>query len=219
MTYTPAPPQEAVSIYPESDGQPMVENSKQYRWVVRLCENLKRLYQGQNVCVQADMFWYPVEGQPKIVNAPDVFVAIGRPAGDRSSYLQWQEDNIPPQVVFEIVSPGNTVQELQKKQEFYVQYGVLEILSYNPETYDFSGFIRESSEQLPSVLMRLNLPWTSPVMGIRFEMTATGLEVYYPNGDRFLDFQELFQAREAVEQERDRLAAKLRELGIDPGAI
>ena len=34
-------------------------------------------------------------------------VVFGRPKGRRGSYRQWEEDNIPPQVVFEILSPGN----------------------------------------------------------------------------------------------------------------
>jgi hypothetical protein len=32
-------------------------------------------------------------GKPKIGNAPDVMVALGR-QGDRGSYQQWNEDNI-----------------------------------------------------------------------------------------------------------------------------
>jgi hypothetical protein len=60
MTRSPAPGTDI--IYPESDGQPMVDNSKQYRWVVQIRENLRRLYKDQNVCVEVDMFWYPVEG-------------------------------------------------------------------------------------------------------------------------------------------------------------
>jgi Uma2 family endonuclease len=31
-------------------------------------------------------------------------VVFGRSKGDRGSYQQWKEDNIPPQVVFEILS-------------------------------------------------------------------------------------------------------------------
>ncbi len=39
-------------------------------------------------------------------------VAFGRPKGERGSYQQWKENNIPPQVVFEILSPGNTQTEM-----------------------------------------------------------------------------------------------------------
>jgi Uma2 family endonuclease len=46
--------------------------------------------------------------------APDVMVVFGRPKGERRSYRQWQEGNIAPQVVFEILSSGNTLKEMAK---------------------------------------------------------------------------------------------------------
>ncbi|MEM8604093.1 MAG: Uma2 family endonuclease [Cyanobacteria bacterium P01_H01_bin.121] len=217
MTQSPASNTDI--IYPESDGQPMVDNSKQYRWVVRLRENLRRLYKDQVVCVEADMFWYPVEGRNDLKNAPDVFVALGRPDGDRGSYMQWQEDNIAPQIVFEIISPGNTAESLVRKQEFYVEHGVLELIFYNPDTFDFWAFVRSNTDQSPTLLMRLNLPWTSPIMRVRFEMTEAGLAVFYPNGAPFTDPQTWLDERDQAQQERDRAWEKLRELGIDPNTL
>jgi len=80
--------------------------------------------------VAGNLLWYPVEGRPYISVAPDVMVALGRPKGDRRSYLQWQEDNIAPQVVFEIASPSNTRTELEDtKLTFYQDYGVEEYYS------------------------------------------------------------------------------------------
>jgi hypothetical protein len=34
-------------LYPDFDGQPMADNTKQYRWIVRLVSNLRNLLQGQ----------------------------------------------------------------------------------------------------------------------------------------------------------------------------
>jgi len=51
--------------------------------------------------------------------------------GKRKSYLQWKEDNIPPQVVFEILSDSNTEKKMQQKLEFYEEYGVEEYYIYN----------------------------------------------------------------------------------------
>ncbi|AGF50709.1 hypothetical protein MYO_14490 [Synechocystis sp. PCC 6803] len=59
-----------------------------------------------------------MEGKPEIRVAPDVFVVLGRPKGDRGSYRQWQEGNQPPQVVFEVLSPGNRLKEMNKKRDF-----------------------------------------------------------------------------------------------------
>lgn len=78
--------------------------------------------------------WYPVEGNNKIRLAPDAMVVFGRSKGDspeatlceRGSYRQWVEGGIAPQVVFEIVSPGNRMAEMSRKLHFYEQYGVEE---------------------------------------------------------------------------------------------
>src|SRR4051812_25054451 len=99
-------------VYPESDGKPLAENTL-LRWIMTLVGNLKVLYRERvDVFVSGDQLWYPVEGSPEICFAPDVYVVFGRPKGERSSYRQWEEDNIPLTVVFEVLSPGNTIQEM-----------------------------------------------------------------------------------------------------------
>ncbi len=239
MVQTPALPQ---VLYPDSDGKPMAENTIQYQWIVRLVTNLKRLFKAQIAFVAGDLLWYPVEVErpPAPSQAPDVMVVLGRPDGDRGSYKQWEEDNIAPHVVFEILSPSNTAREMLAKQLFYAKHGVLEMFFYSPESYDFWGLVRETPEQDFTPVMALNLPWASPTLGIRFELLDDGLAVFYPNGELFKDpgtfIEERDQAqqerdraqqerdraqqeRDRSQQERDRALAKLRELGIDPNQI
>ena len=71
-------------VYPESDGKPMADNTKQFRWIVTIKEGLEALFaERDDVFVAGDLLWYPVEGHPEICQAPDVMVAFGRPKGDR----------------------------------------------------------------------------------------------------------------------------------------
>jgi len=96
--------------YPQSDGQPIADNTKQFRWIVTIQGGLDALFRADpQVVVAGDLLWYPIEGHPETCMAPDVMVAFGHPKGDRGSYLQWEEGGIAPQVVFEIRSPGNTI--------------------------------------------------------------------------------------------------------------
>lgn len=211
-------------LYPDSDGQPMADNTQQFRWIVLLKENLDCLYADDaQVFVAGDLLWYPVERHSEIRVTPDVMVAIGRPKGDRGSYRQWQEDNIAPQVVFEILSPGNTLKEMTKKLRFYDRYGVQEYYVYDPDRKDLTGLQRLNGclEVIETVS-----DWVSPLLGIRFVLTDETLQVYYPDGRAFLTTVELSQCvaqeRQRAEQERqtkERLAAKLRELGIDPETL
>ncbi|MCL1464988.1 Uma2 family endonuclease [Argonema galeatum] len=229
-------------IYPDSDGQPMSDNTKQFRWIVIIKENLEILFANNpDVFVAGDLLWYPVEGDNKTRIAPDAMVVFGRPKGDRGSYKQWEENNISPQVVFEILSPGNRLKEMTKKLLVYQQYGVEEYYIYDPDEVELTGLIR--SENRLEEIEDIN-GWISPRLGIKFELTSDTLEIYRPDGQRFLTSIELDglreQERQRAEEERQRaeeerqraedaieqleeerqryqaLIALLREKGIDP---
>ncbi|MTJ29830.1 Uma2 family endonuclease [Aphanizomenon sp. UHCC 0183] len=186
-------------IYPDSDGNPMADNTEHYEWIVKIKENLEILFASKNdVFIAGDLLWYPVEGSVKTRQAPDVMVIFGRPKGKRGSYKQWEENNIAPQVVFEILSPGNRSQEMANKLLFYQRHGVEEYYVYNPDKIELTGFILEQAwlEEIEEINN-----WVSPRLGIRFELTADNLEIYYPEGRKFLTSLELNQR---AEQERQR---------------
>ena len=208
-------------IYPDSDGQPMADNTKQYRWIVTIKGNLDIIFaDNPDVFIAGDLLWYPVEGSNTIRQAPDAMVALGRPKGDRGSYMQWKEDNIAPQVVFEILSPGNRGGEMAKKFQFYQRYGVQEYYVYDPDTIELIGWQRD--DYYLEVIEPIN-GWTSPLLNIRFELADDTLKIYRPNGEPFLTFTEIQQQLDTVKEElneankkAEKLAAKLKELGIDP---
>jgi len=121
-------------IYPESDGQPMAENTLQFESITTIKGGLDAVFLDQpDVFVAGDLFWYPVEGRPDIRTAPDVMVVFGRPKKHRGSYLQWMEEGIPPKVTFEVQSPGNRPGEMVRKFQFYERYGVDEYYIYDPD--------------------------------------------------------------------------------------
>jgi hypothetical protein len=62
-------------VYPESDGQPMADNTLQFRWIVTVQGGIDALFKDDsNVFVAGDLLWYPVERNPKIRTAPDILV-------------------------------------------------------------------------------------------------------------------------------------------------
>ena len=68
--------------------------------------------------------------------------------------------------------------------------------------------------------------WVSPRLEIRFETASGDLEIYRPDGLKFLSYVELSrqmeqerQEKELVRQKADRLSEKLREMGINPDEI
>jgi Uma2 family endonuclease len=197
-------------FYPDSDGKPMADNTKQFRWIVVIEQNLELLFGNDpDVFVAGDLLWYPVEGNNSLSTAPDTMVVFGRPKRDRGSYQQWREGNIPPQVVFEILSPGNTKREMDRKLLFYHDYGVEEYYLYDPETHAIDGWCRTSDSWLDRIDSMAG--WVSPRLGVRFELgseLASELQLYRPDGVRFFSFAELNemlgQERQRAEQERQR---------------
>ena len=184
--------------YPDSDGKPMADNTKQFRWIVIIKDNLELLFADQeDVFVAGDLLWYPVEGNNKLRQAPDALVVFGRPKGDRGSYQQWKEDNIPPQVVFEILSPGNRLGEMSRKLEFYDRYGVDEYYLYDPDKVDVAGWVRENGRLVSIDDMN---GWVSPQLNIRFVLGDIELELYQPDGSPFLNFVQLSAQKQAAEQ-------------------
>ncbi len=229
-------------MYPESDGQPMADNTLQYRWIVTIQGGLDAQYRHDpNVFVAGDLLWYPVEGQPKIRKAPDVMVALGRPKEDRGSYMNWLENNVSPQVVFEVLSPGNRDSAMRDKFEFYQRYGVEEYYIYDPAEVQLIGWLRQGEKLVKIPQME---GWVSPRLGIRFDMSGPELQIFGADGGRFLSFVEVIEQRDRERREREqaqqqaaqaqqqaaqaqqqseeaarraeRLAAQLRALGIEP---
>jgi Uma2 family endonuclease len=222
--------------YPESDGQPRAEDTEQFEWIVKIKENLEILFaQDPLVFVAGDLLWYPVADR-RITGplAPDVMVAIGRLKGRRGCYKQWDEGDIAPQVVFEILSPANSQKEMADKLAFYDTYVVEEYYVYDPAPNTLEVWLRQDGR-----LARVShlKGWTSPRLGIRFDLTRDTLAIFDPQGQPFLTSVELAarmraqteraqqeraradQETRRADQEHDRaerLAERLRALGLEP---
>lgn len=193
-------------IYPETDGKPMAENTLQFEWIVLIKLGLEAYFMDRDdVFIAGDLFWYPVEGDPKTRLAPDVLVALGRPKGHRGSYLQWMEGGIAPQVIFEVLSPGNRKAEMERKYAFYEKYGAKEYYIYNPDKNKLTGYLRKGNSFQPIEEM---YGWTSPLLNIHFNWNPERLQLLRPDGNPFLSYADLVE----MQQERIKDMEHQREL-------
>jgi Uma2 family endonuclease len=239
MSSTVIPPRKQVAHYPDSDGQPMSDNTLQFTWIGILKWGLEAYYlKDPNIFIAGDHLIYPVEGDPKTRQAPDVYVAFGRPKHDRGSYKVWEEAGLFPQVVFEVWSPNNRFDQMQDKYAFYEKFGVEEYYIVYPEfPAHVEGWKRDGAKL--SRISEIN-EWVSPRTGIRFSLKEGYLSVFGPDGREMKSPAEIAADRDAeygrAEQERHRaeqienrartaeeraaqLAARLRELGVDPDKV
>ncbi|MBA4190238.1 MAG: hypothetical protein C0467_19810 [Planctomycetaceae bacterium] len=217
--------------YPDSDGEPMADNTLQFDWIAILKWNADAyLASNPSAFVAGDHLIYPVENEPDTRLAPDVYVAFGRPKGYRGSYRVWEEDGIFPQVIFEVWSPNNRYKPMRKKFEFYERYGAEEYYILYPEfPAHAEGWTRKEGRLVEIESMD---GWVSKRLGFRFALSAGQLAVFGPDGRELRRPDEIAAERDAeraraeaeakraesAEQRAARLAAKLRELGLDPDA-
>jgi Uma2 family endonuclease len=257
-------------IYPIDNGEPLSNDTEHLRWITFLKNGLEDWFADRtDVFIAADLCWYPVEGRPDISIAPDVMVVMNHPAGDRSSYQQWKENQRQPDVVFEFISKSNTAQEMLDKLEFYSQQGCREFFTYDYRRKKFGAFRRNGGDWLSSKPAEPDGSWLSAVLGMNFGLDTEGrLWVKRPDGKLMESQRQIVQRAEQeaqraeqqtqraeqeaqraeqeaqraeqeaqrAEQEAQRaeqqtqraeqeaalaarLAAKLRELGVDPSSI
>jgi len=118
--------------YPESDGQPMAESDLHIKEMLDLIAALKRRYQDvADVYVAGNLFLYYVQGDPRSVVAPDVFLVKGVPKGPRGVYKLWIEGRAPSLVV-EITSNSTRVEDTNRKKACYERLGVEEYFLHDP---------------------------------------------------------------------------------------
>jgi Uma2 family endonuclease len=200
-------------VYPSGDGKPMAENTIQFRWITIIKGGMDVVFRDDpNVFVAGDLLWYPVEGEPTINAAPDTMIVFGRPKTDRMSYLQWQESDLPPQVVFEVFSPSNTESDKAAKREWYEQYGVEEYYTYDPDRLILQGWVRKGTvlRGVPGI----REGFTSPRTGVRLRMDEQ-LVLLGPDGKPFVDYPVLAQQRDEAEREATRQRQEVRQVRVE----
>jgi Uma2 family endonuclease len=226
---------------PNSDDTP-VDNELQEIIPNLLKSILRMIWKGRmDWFFGIDMGIYTHPEQPPIV--PDGFLSLNveRSFDEnlRLSYLLWEEE-IPPILALEVVSakPGG---EYTTKLDKYAELGVLYYVIYNPKRRRKAKLEIHKLIQGNYELQNANPLWMPEIgLGIGSEraeyddLMREWLYWYDENDNRYptpyeqieLERQQTEQERQRandadrlIEQERqraDRLAAKLRDLGIDP---
>lgn len=204
----------------------MSDNTLQFEWIVTIKEGLAALFADrEDVFVAGDLLWYYEEGNNKLRVAPDAMVAFGRPRGNRGSYKQWQEGGVCPQVVFEVLSPGNRFGEMLRKLRLYERLGVEEYYVMNPGDRDdparvetLDGWHRSEPEQ-PFTELESTEGWRSPRLGVTFESTQDGrLRLVRPDGRPFETFVEVSQRADVAQRaavDAQRVAADAQRVAVD----
>lgn len=208
--------------YPESDGKPIGETPIHRVNLSGLIEMLQDFYEdAPTVYISGNMFLYFVEGDPKKVVCPDVFLALGVGNRDRPIYCTWREGGKGPDLVVELTSPKTRKEDSVKK--FLIYQDVLQVREYfrfDPlDEYlkpPLQGHRLVDGRYVPIEPVDGRLP--SEVTGLHFFKDGTDLKIINPRtGQTFLTLEERRRERrrtqallqeQALQAEADRLRAE-----------
>ncbi len=215
----------------------VVESQRHVMLLVFLLDVLRALLPGRGVFSRLAVYWAP--GERDVFGAPDLMVTAARPARDPiTSYLAFRDP--PIQCVIEVVSAGNEQKDLDKKfADYQNELAVPEYLLLDPirntlvlyrlERGRYTVAPAPANRRVWSEQCRAWFAW-DPQDHLRI-WDVSGIEqrkyVELLNGESQARAQaeaELVRAEaeriraDAERTRADRLAARLRELGLDPDA-
>jgi Uma2 family endonuclease len=180
---------------------------------------LKRRYQDvDDVYVAGNLFLYYLQGDPRSVIAPDVFLVKGVPKGDRGVYKLWEEGE-PPVFVVEVTSNTTRHEDLARKKACYERLGVEEYFLHDPTgdylTPRLQGF-RLAGDRYQPIRPNPDGSLDSRTTGLTLRIEETNLRlVDTATGERFLWVNELAdklsETSEQLREAKDQLS-QLREV-------
>lgn len=106
--------------YPTSDNEPMGETDVHSRITRHLIDALEARYESDpDIYVSGDNFIYYVEGDPKKVVSPDIYVVKGVHDHLRDIFKVWEEDGHTPDIAIEITSAKSRLIDTRRKYDLY----------------------------------------------------------------------------------------------------
>ncbi len=154
---------------------------------------------------------------------PDFFVVQEVEPRPRKSWTIWEEDGKYPDLIVEILSESTAeVDRTTKKTLYQNTFRTPEYFWFDPETLEFAGFSLNRGHYQPIQPNQQGLLWSDQLQ-LFLGVHETKLRFFHSNGQLVATPEESAlaeqQQRLIVEERTERLAAKLRELNIDPDSL
>jgi Uma2 family endonuclease len=194
--------------YPEQREDDMGETSVHINLVANFLNILKLFFkERKEVFLSANMNLYYEKDNPNKWFAPDILIAFGVPNHERSSYQIWEE-NVAPQVIFEVSSERTWKIDVSEKLEIYAQLGVEEYYILDPEfaylPAPIMAFHRSGDRLLTTPVNDERI--LSPRLGLEIVRTENNFRLFDPGKNEFL------RTLDEAESELERLRSEIERL-------
>ncbi|MEG3847562.1 Uma2 family endonuclease [Microcoleus sp. herbarium19] len=209
-------------IFPPSDldsDEHSVETEQHLRQIILLLQCLEWLWRDRNNFYAAGnltIYYCSNQLKSKQFRSSDFFAVLGTERKSRKSWVVWDEDGKYPNIIVEILSPKTAnIDKNFKKQLYQDTFRTHDYFWFDPETLELTGFHLVDGEYQPIAPNEFGL-LRSQQLDLSLGICEGKLRFFTAAGELVPTPQE-FAERET--QRADRLAAKLRELNIDPDTI
>lgn len=174
--------------YPSELKDEMGETAIHFLLISEFYHLLRTFFASRNdVAVAANLMVYNSVGNPKKWLAPDVFVCFGVENKLRRTFKVWEE-NVFPQVVFEIASDSTFENDLGGKRLEYARLGAEEYYLLDPERAylpsPLMAFRRESGRFVSNNVDNNRV--LSPLLNLEIVDTGKSFRLFNPQTQEFL---------------------------------
>ncbi|MEE3718288.1 Uma2 family endonuclease [Tumidithrix elongata RA019] len=227
-------------INPWSD-EPQMESIQHLDQMMLLLTCLRWHWRDRNDYFAAGnltIFYSPRQRKSEDFRGPDFFLVKDcDPDMTRRSWVVWQEGGRYPDLIVEILSDSTAKTDLGLKKQIYQDiFRTPEYFLFEPHTFWFEGYQLVVGQYEPIVANAEGRLWSQELQlflgvhegQVRFFMPSGDL-VLTPQESALLVAEQAEQAQqeaklaqqeaEAERKQREKLAAKLRELNIDPDSL
>ena len=215
--------------YPPGDlesQEPPLESELHLRQILLLIQTLEYLWKDRQdfyAFGNLTIYYSPEQQKNQDFRGPDFFVVLDTERKPRKSWVVWEEGGKYPNVIVELLSPSTAKVDRTTKKEIYQDiFRTPDYFWFSPNTLEFQGFHLldgEYQEIQPDEQGRLWSKQLQLFLGIHEQK----LRFFTPEGERVPTPEESAQtAQQQLElerQQREKLAAKLREFNIDPDSL
>jgi Uma2 family endonuclease len=220
--------------------EPEMESSLHYDQLDLLVRILKRWWHDrQDFFIGANLSVYFSRQQLKTrdFRGPDFFLVKNTENRARKSWVVWEEGGKYPDLIIELLSDSTAAIDRELKLGIYQdRFRTPEYFWFSPDTLEFKGFKLVDGEYQEITPDERGWRW-SQVMGLYLGVEAGKLRYFTVDGEKILspeeaeteearraerETQRAEQALRSLDEERRRaeqMAARLRELGVDPESL